>query len=48
MDMTGYVVAMDGPGGSGKTTVARSIAMQLDLPHLDTGAYYHRGDRGRP
>lgn len=40
MDMTGYVIAMDGPGGSGKTTVARSIAMQLDLPHLDTGAYY--------
>ncbi len=38
--MTGYVIAMDGPGGSGKTTVARSIAMQLDLPHLDTGAYY--------
>jgi cytidylate kinase len=40
MDMTGYVIAMDGPGGSGKTTIARSIAMQLDLPHLDTGAYY--------
>ncbi len=38
--MTGYVIAMDGPGGSGKTTIARSTAMQLDLPHLDTGAYY--------
>lgn len=38
--MTGYVIAMDGPGGSGKTTIARSVAMQLDLPHLDTGAYY--------
>ncbi|MDH5421277.1 MAG: (d)CMP kinase [Acidimicrobiia bacterium] len=38
--MSGYVVAMDGPGGSGKTTIARSIAMQLELPHLDTGAYY--------
>ena len=38
--MSGYVIAMDGPGGSGKTTIARSIAMQLELPHLDTGAYY--------
>jgi len=38
--VSGYVVAMDGPGGSGKTTIARSIAMQLELPHLDTGAYY--------
>ena len=40
MDVSGYVIAMDGPGGSGKTTIARSIAMQLELPHLDTGAYY--------
>lgn len=40
MDMMDYVIAIDGPGGSGKTTVARSIAMQLGLPHLDTGAYY--------
>lgn len=40
MELAGYVVAIDGPGGSGKTTVARSVAMQLNLPHLDTGAYY--------
>ncbi|MDH3308926.1 MAG: (d)CMP kinase, partial [Acidimicrobiia bacterium] len=40
MDMTGFVVAIDGPGGSGKTSVARAVAMALELPHLDTGAYY--------
>ncbi len=40
MELTGYVIAIDGPGGSGKTTIARSVAMKLELPHLDTGAYY--------
>lgn len=42
MDIDGdsLVIAIDGPSGSGKTTVARSVAMQLGLPHLDTGAYY--------
>lgn len=35
-----FIVAIDGPGGSGKTTVARAVAMALGLPHLDTGAYY--------
>jgi len=40
MEVTGYVVAIDGPGGSGKTTIARSVAVELQLPHLDTGAYY--------
>lgn len=40
MALMDYVIAMDGPGGSGKTTVARSVAMQLALPHLDTGAFY--------
>jgi len=34
------VVAIDGPGGSGKTTVSRGVAHQLHLPHLDTGASY--------
>ena len=40
MELDGFVLAIDGPGGSGKTTVARSVAMKLGLPHLDTGAYY--------
>jgi cytidylate kinase len=34
------VVAIDGPAGSGKSTVARGVAAALDLPTLDTGAMY--------
>ena len=34
------VVAVDGPAGVGKTTVARGVAAALSLPHLDTGAFY--------
>ncbi|HEY3672957.1 MAG TPA: (d)CMP kinase [Acidimicrobiia bacterium] len=34
------VVAIDGPAGSGKSTVARGLAAALDLPTLDTGAMY--------
>lgn len=34
------VVAIDGPGGSGKTTVSRRVAERLGLRHLDTGAFY--------
>jgi cytidylate kinase len=34
------VVAIDGPAGSGKSTVARSVADALGLPSLDTGAMY--------
>ncbi|WP_313954574.1 (d)CMP kinase, partial [Frankia sp. EI5c] len=36
----GLVVAVDGPGGSGKSTVSREIARQLGLRYLDTGAMY--------
>jgi CMP/dCMP kinase len=36
----GLVVAVDGPGGSGKSTVARELARRLDLCYLDTGAMY--------
>ncbi len=38
--MTTVVVAIDGPAGSGKSTVARSLAERLGLPYLDTGAMY--------
>ncbi|MGH2704812.1 MAG: (d)CMP kinase [Actinomycetota bacterium] len=34
------VIAIDGPAGSGKSTVARRLAERLRLAHLDTGAMY--------
>jgi len=33
-------IAVDGPAGSGKSTVARALARRLSLPHIDTGAMY--------
>ena len=36
----GLVVAIDGPAGSGKSTVAATLAARLGLRHLDTGAVY--------
>jgi CMP/dCMP kinase len=34
------VIAIDGPAGSGKSTVAREVANRLGLDYLDTGAMY--------
>ena len=34
------VVAIDGPAGAGKSTVARALARRLGLEYLDTGAMY--------
>lgn len=34
------IVTMDGPSGTGKSTVSREVARRAGLPHLDTGAYY--------
>jgi CMP/dCMP kinase len=34
------VIAIDGPAGSGKSTVARAVASRLGMPYLDTGAMY--------
>jgi CMP/dCMP kinase len=34
------VIAIDGPAGSGKSTVAREVAAQLGWSFLDTGAMY--------
>lgn len=34
------VIAVDGPAGSGKSTVGRRLADALDLDYLDTGAMY--------
>jgi pantoate ligase/cytidylate kinase len=34
------IIAIDGPAGAGKSTVARQVAHQLGLVYLDTGAMY--------
>jgi cytidylate kinase len=34
------VIAIDGPAGSGKSTVAQRLASRLGLDYLDTGAMY--------
>jgi CMP/dCMP kinase len=37
---TGFVVAIDGPAGAGKSTLARELARALGLAYLNTGAMY--------
>lgn len=40
-EMNGPVlIAIDGPAGAGKSTVAAALARRLGLPYLDTGAMY--------
>lgn len=34
------VVTVDGPAGVGKSTVAKAVAAALEVPYLDTGAFY--------
>ena len=36
----GIIIAIDGPAGSGKSTVAKIIAKKLGLLYIDTGAMY--------
>jgi CMP/dCMP kinase len=36
----GFVVAVDGPSGSGKSSASRGVARALGLRYLDTGAMY--------
>jgi cytidylate kinase len=36
----GLVVAIDGPAGVGKSTLARRMAMELGLPYVNTGLMY--------
>jgi CMP/dCMP kinase len=38
--MTELVVAVDGPAGSGKSSVSRRVAQELGFGYLDTGAMY--------
>jgi CMP/dCMP kinase len=47
------VVAIDGPAGAGKSTVARAVAEALGFTYLDSGAMYRSvalaaGERGAP
>jgi CMP/dCMP kinase len=35
-----WVITIDGPAGSGKSTVAKGLARQLNILYLDTGALY--------
>jgi len=34
------IIAIDGPSGAGKGTVARGVAARLRYRHIDTGAMY--------
>lgn len=36
----GFKIAIDGPAGAGKTTVARKVAEKLGFAYVDTGAMY--------
>lgn len=36
----GYSVAIDGPAGAGKSTIARKIAEKMNFIYVDTGAMY--------
>lgn len=38
--MKNYIIALDGPAGSGKSTIAKIIAKNFNLTYLDTGAMY--------
>lgn len=35
-----YCIAVDGPAGAGKSTIAKSIAKKLGIIYVDTGAMY--------
>ncbi len=34
------VIALDGPAGAGKSTIARLVSLKVGMPFLDTGAMY--------
>ena len=40
MNSTPVIVAIDGPAGAGKSTIARALASRLGVEYLDTGAMY--------
>ena len=40
MNASSFVVAIDGPAGAGKSTLAKKVADRLGMRYLDTGALY--------
>ncbi|MDE7161995.1 MAG: (d)CMP kinase [Anaeroplasmataceae bacterium] len=38
--MKNFVVALDGPAGSGKSSISKLVAKRLGFTHIDTGAMY--------
>ena len=40
---TPLVIAIDGPGGVGKSTVSEALAARFELGHLETGGMYRAG-----
>ena len=36
----GYNIAIDGPAGAGKSTIAKKVAKELGYIYVDTGALY--------
>jgi len=39
-DQTALIIAIDGPSGSGKSSVSKAVADRLEVGYLDTGAMY--------
>ncbi|WP_084295285.1 (d)CMP kinase [Caldanaerobius polysaccharolyticus] len=39
-DISGLKIAIDGPAGAGKSTVAKELAKRLNIMYVDTGAMY--------
>ena len=39
------LIAIDGPAGAGKSTVARALARELGYTYLDSGAMYRSAAR---
>ena len=37
----GCNIAIDGPAGAGKSTIAKRVAKELSFIYVDTGAMYH-------
>ena len=40
MNRKPFSIAIDGPAGAGKSTVAKAVATELNAMYLDTGAMY--------
>ncbi|MDE6408579.1 MAG: (d)CMP kinase [Anaeroplasmataceae bacterium] len=38
--MRNFIVALDGPAGSGKSSISKLVAKRLGFTHIDTGAMY--------